>query len=80
MLRRRALGGLPGPGAERWVRALIREKLDAIAEDDLVKEPHDLVWARVERSGLVLVGIGERAYIVARAAATGGRAARLLVR
>lgn len=80
-VRRRAMGAFAPPALERWVRALIREKLDAIADDDqLARDVEELLWARVERSGLVLVGVGDHAYIVARAAGSGGRAARLLVR
>ncbi|HVM45693.1 MAG TPA: hypothetical protein VM582_07130 [Candidatus Thermoplasmatota archaeon] len=82
MLRRRhaLIGYGRADDGERMVRALIAACLDAIADDDL-PAPHgdDLLWCRVERSGLVLVGVARRAYIVARVAAQGGRAARLLV-
>ena len=82
MLRRRTayFGFTRGEGGERMVRQIIRARLEAIEDDDM-PEAHeeDLVWCRVERSGLVLVGVGGRAYIVARVPSSGGRAARLLV-
>lgn len=83
MMRRRA--GYFGLGRadalERSIKRIIEDRLEAIEDDDLPpSDVEDLLWARVERSGLVLVGIGERAYIVARTAPRGGRAARLLVR
>lgn len=82
MLRRRVgyLGLGRADALERSVRALIEARLEAIEDDDLLEpDVEEVLWARVERSGLVLVGIGERAYIVARAVSRGGRAARLLV-
>ncbi|HET6403190.1 MAG TPA: hypothetical protein VFH78_00970 [Candidatus Thermoplasmatota archaeon] len=83
MLRRRsALFGIGfARGGEASVRASIHAMLEAVEDDDLfAAEEESLLWCRVERSGLVLVGVGKRAYIVARVQARGGRAARLLVR
>lgn len=82
MLKRRAgyLGAGRGPQLEAMVKKLIEERLDAVEDDDLPQgDIEEFLWARVERSGLVLVGISDRAYIVARVAPRGGRAARLLV-
>lgn len=83
MLRRRGwfMLGERGKRAERQVRKEIDELLEAIEADDLVKDDASLLWARVESSGLVLVGVGRRAVIVGRVKAPrGGLAARLLVR
>ena len=83
MLRRRTgLFGLRG-GGEREVATWIRACLEAVEDDDLAgRDPLDdaILWCRVERSGLVLVGVADRAYIVARTVSFGGRASRLLVR
>lgn len=82
MLRRRtAMLGFRADGGERLIRAAIEARLEAIEDDDLVPGcEDDLLWCRVERSGLVLVGVGARAYIVARVVGGDGRAQRLLVR
>jgi hypothetical protein len=83
MLRRRTgLFAMRG-GGERELASWIRACLEAVEDDDLAaRDPLDdaFVWCRVERSGLVLVGVADRAYIVARCAPRGGRATRLLVR
>lgn len=82
MLRRRAgyLGLGRGLAVETMLKKIIEERLEAVEDDDLPpQDVEDFLWARVERSGLVLVGIADRAYIVARVAPRGGRAARLLV-
>lgn len=82
MLRRRGWFLLTpdrGPPAEREVREALQELLDGIAEDDPCREPGEPLWARVEASGLVLVGVGRRAFVVARVRGRGGLAARLLV-
>jgi len=58
LARRLGYGGALRAGSgERMVRALLMAKLAAIEEDDLVREPEEILWARVERSGLVLIGI-----------------------
>lgn len=82
MLRRRGwlMTAQRGAAAHREVRAALDALLEGIAEDDPVRDEHHPLWARVEPSGLVLVGVARRAVVVARVKPWGGRAARLLVR
>lgn len=79
-VRRRGLGFVAMTATETGIRRFIEEMLLAVEDDDLPPRGEEDLgpWVRVEASGLVLVGVGERAYIVARVAARGGRAARLL--
>jgi len=82
MLRRRGWFLMTDPDVppEREVRRALEDLLDAIRDDDPVRDEHAPLWARVEPSGLVLVGVARRAFVVARVPAWGGLAARLLVR
>lgn len=81
MMRRRGWAYMSAATTQKALRVLIVELLAAVEEDDVLEDEGENVglWARVEKSGLVLVGVGDRAYIVARVASRGGRAARLLV-
>ena len=82
MLRRRGwfLMADAGAPAHRVVRRAIEALLDGLREDDPVRDEHSPLWARVEPSGLVLVGVARRAFIVGVAKPRGGLAQRLLVR